>query len=80
MSIELTEEQGRALAAASETPPRVVDPATRTTYVLLRTDEFDRIKSLLSGDDADALYPLLAEVEPDDWADASAYDIGRAAS
>jgi hypothetical protein len=80
MSIELTEDQGRALAATAETPPTVVDPATRTTYVLLRADEFDRVKSLLSDDDTDALYSTLAELEPDDWEDASNYGLGRTAS
>ncbi len=76
MSIELTRDQARALAATSDAPPTVTDPTTRTTYVLLRSDEYDRVKGLLAADDPDALYPLLAEIDPEDWENGSAYGIG----
>src|SRR5947208_1143305 len=53
--IELTEQQQRALENADATPPRVVNPRTRETYVLLPVDE----KELL----ADAL-PLHGDRPP----------------
>lgn len=43
--IELTEQQLQAVAAASETPPVVLDPTTKTPYVLLRKDVYERLSS-----------------------------------
>jgi len=42
--IELTEQQLQALEAAGATPPRVVNPRTKETFVLLRVDEYERLK------------------------------------
>lgn len=42
--IELTEQQAEALEHAGAMPPRVVNPRTRETFVLLRADEYDRLK------------------------------------
>jgi hypothetical protein len=42
--IELTDEQVQALESSEATPPRVVNPRTKETFVLLRVDEFDRLK------------------------------------
>ena len=41
--IELTEQQVEALERAAATPPRVVNPRTRETFVLLRVDEYERL-------------------------------------
>jgi hypothetical protein len=41
--IELTEQQVQAIAGAGTTPPVVVDPKTRTPYVLLRQDVYERL-------------------------------------
>jgi hypothetical protein len=38
--IELTEQQAQALEHADSTPPRVVNPRTKETFVLLRVDEY----------------------------------------
>lgn len=43
--IELTEQQAEAIANAGETPQVVVDPRTKTAYVLLRKDVYDRLAS-----------------------------------
>jgi hypothetical protein len=43
MMIELTEQQAQAIAAAGNTPPIVVDPKTKTSYVLVRQDLFERL-------------------------------------
>jgi hypothetical protein len=42
--IELTEEQMRALERADSTPPRVVNPQTQEMYVLLRVEQYERLK------------------------------------
>jgi hypothetical protein len=60
--IELTDQQGQALAAQEN--PTVVDPRTKATYVLVRKEIFDRIKGLLYDDrewTADEQLRLLAE-------------------
>lgn len=41
--IELTEQQQQAITAAGQTPPVVVDPKTKTAYVLLRQDVYERL-------------------------------------
>jgi hypothetical protein len=45
MSIELTEDQRLALAS-EPTPCRVVNPATRETYVLVPADFYERLRAL----------------------------------
>ena len=42
--IELTEQQVRALEAPEVIPPRLVNPRTQETFVLLRVDEYERLK------------------------------------
>jgi PHD/YefM family antitoxin component YafN of YafNO toxin-antitoxin module len=42
--IELTEKQVQALEHADATPPRIVNPRTKETFVLLRVDEYERLK------------------------------------
>jgi hypothetical protein len=39
--IELTEQQAQAVAVS--TPPTVVDPKTKTAYVLVRRDVYERL-------------------------------------
>lgn len=41
--IELTEQQAQALAATRETPPVVVDPTSKTCYVLLRQEVYEQL-------------------------------------
>jgi hypothetical protein len=41
--IELTEELREAVQAHPRQPVRLVDPATREAFVLLRADEYDRL-------------------------------------
>ncbi len=72
--IELTEAQHQALAATTELPATVIDPQTKATYVLVRKEVFERLKHILDVDDARLMAPLLAETDPEDWEDASAYE------
>jgi hypothetical protein len=44
MHIELTEQQQRALETGTEDPPRVVNPRTNETSVLLHEEEYRRLK------------------------------------
>jgi hypothetical protein len=43
--IELTEQQIQALQNPEATPPRVVNPRARETFVLLRAEEYERLKA-----------------------------------
>jgi hypothetical protein len=73
MSIELTEEQRQALAA-EPTPCRVIDPQTKQTYVLVRSEVFQQMQALLDEDDVRRMEPLLAELSPEDWEDPANYE------
>jgi len=42
--IELTEQQMQALNKPEATPLRLVNPRTNESYVLLRVDEYERLK------------------------------------
>ena len=42
--IELTEQQVEAIKGVETTPPRLVNPRTKETYVLLRVDQYERLK------------------------------------
>jgi hypothetical protein len=42
--IELTEQQIQELAKPGTTPPRVVNPQTKETFVLLSVGEYQRLK------------------------------------
>jgi hypothetical protein len=48
--IELTEQQRHELI---EPEPIAIDPVTQTTYVLVRREVYERIKTLLALDDYD---------------------------
>jgi hypothetical protein len=52
--IELTKKQQRDLSQSAESPPRVLDPATQTEYVLIRADLYERICTMVGNDDLDA--------------------------
>jgi PHD/YefM family antitoxin component YafN of YafNO toxin-antitoxin module len=47
VSIELTEEQQRAIDASPEAPPRVVDPRSKASYVLLSTEDYEAVREML---------------------------------
>jgi hypothetical protein len=42
--IELTQQQAETLGHAEVTPPRVVNPLTKETFVLLPVAEYERLK------------------------------------
>jgi len=45
--IQLSEEQVRTLQERGEQPPRAVDPATGTIFVLIKEDVYQVIRGLL---------------------------------
>ncbi len=68
--IRLTEDQRAELTLPV---PTAIDPQTQQTYVLVRAEVFDRMKYLLDDDDARLMEPALADLDPEDWEDVSAY-------
>ena len=42
--IELTEQQVEASKRTEAEPPRIVNPRTKETFVLLRAEEYERLK------------------------------------
>jgi hypothetical protein len=48
--IELTDKQQRELAAAGW-PPRVLNPQTRETFVLLHAEMYERVRAILEAED-----------------------------
>ena len=65
-------------AIAKGEPFRFSVPEANLEFVVLKAEVYDRLKSLFSGDDVnpDTMYPLLAEISPEDWEDPSVYGIG----
>ncbi len=60
--IELTQQQQQALDAGPE-PPRLIDPRTNKTYVLVGADAYERVKGLLVEDDGPSMRQVAALVE-----------------
>jgi len=68
--ITLTQEQARVLAQSAESPPRVVDPQTQHIYFLVSGEVYARVQALFEEEqEVLAMYPLLAELDPEDWKD-----------
>jgi hypothetical protein len=47
ISIRLTPQQQQALDLEKDTPPRVVDPRTNTSYILVRAADYESIREIL---------------------------------
>jgi hypothetical protein len=70
MTIELTDQQRQAVAAAGDAPPSVVDPVTKAAYVLVRAEVYERVKALLAADfDPREAYAAVDEAFREDWDD-----------
>jgi hypothetical protein len=70
MSIELTETQQQALDKQAG-PLRVVDPRTNETYVLVRSEVYERIRSILENgsETEDAFQAQIESAAAAGWAD-----------
>jgi len=47
MSIQLTPQQQQALDTQKDGPPRVIDPRTNTTYILVPEMDYGAVRELL---------------------------------
>ena len=47
MSIQLTPQQQQALDAQEDSPLRVIDPRTNTTYILVPEVDYEAVRELL---------------------------------
>ncbi len=47
MSIQLTPQQQHALDSQEDCPPRVIDPRTNTSYILVREADYESIREIL---------------------------------
>ena len=74
MTTKLPDDLRQAIDECHGAPVYIVDATTKANYVLMRAEQFEKIRALTDGEDVDALYHLLAEMEPDDWEDISHYD------
>jgi hypothetical protein len=65
--IELSSEQRQAVSSSPDEPLRLVDPATRQAFVLLRAEEYERLsrEAWDSGPWSDEEMHLLAEEDAD---------------
>jgi hypothetical protein len=74
MTTKLPDDLRQAIDERDGAPVSIVDATTRANYVVMRAEYFEKIRALTDGEDIEAMYPLLAEIEPDDWEDISHYD------
>ena len=74
MTTNLADDLRQAIEEHGGAPVYVVDATTGASYVLMRAEQFEKIKAIAEGDDVEVMYPLLADIEPDAWEDLSHYD------
>jgi hypothetical protein len=74
--LELTDEQRRELDR--EGVPRVLDPQTRKTYVLLSEEAYERLRGLLGADlERSEAYPAIDRTFAGGWSDRKMDDYDR---
>jgi hypothetical protein len=64
MTPKLTDDQRQAIEAHGGSPVYLVDADTNTTYVLIRADQYEKVKALFGEDedfDPRELYPLVEQ-------------------
>jgi hypothetical protein len=74
MTTKLSDDLRQAIEKEGGNPVHVVDAATNVHYVLIRADQYEKIRANTGVEEVEAIYPLLAEIEPDDWEDLSHFD------
>lgn len=76
MTAVFSEQLREAVDRADGGPVTVQDPNFHATYVVFRSDGFDRFRSELQADNVvKAMLPHLADLAPEDWEDASNYEV-----
>jgi hypothetical protein len=76
MTPTLTEDQRLAIQEHGA-PIYMLDETTNISYVLMRADEFESMKTRSEADEVSPIYPLIADISPEDWEDASNYGMKR---
>lgn len=74
MNHQLTDDLRQAIAEAGGSAVYLADPTTNTSYVLLRAEDYEKMKARTDPDDVSSMYPLLADVAPEDWEDLKQYE------
>ena len=59
--VELTLEQRRELSQSGQSPSRIVDPETNTTYLLVEEAAYNRLRSALDFDDDEFIENMSAD-------------------
>jgi hypothetical protein len=77
MTPQLSEDQRQAIEECNGAPIDVVDSSTNAKYVLVRKEIFENMRAVVGDCEPEDMYPLLAEVTPEDWEDASNYGIPK---
>ncbi len=67
----MTPELRQAVRDAGNDPVWLKDTESNTDYVLIRAEFFRTAQSLVVDVEPEAMYPLLADLSPEDWEDAS---------
>ena len=65
----ITPELKAAIDHAGDDPVRIEDPETNRSFVLIRSEQFDRIRDLLSQDPVERMAPFLDEAFVEGWDD-----------
>jgi hypothetical protein len=66
--IELTEQQQQEVGETND-PIRVIDPATRREFVLIRAELFSRLQTVFGDLDPCDAYPAIDRAFASDWDD-----------
>jgi hypothetical protein len=68
MIVNLTDDQRRAIEEHGGTPISLLDASTNLSYVLIRADQFEKVRALLEEGDFDPResYPFVEDVMRED--------------
>ncbi|MCE9532742.1 MAG: hypothetical protein K8T89_16720 [Planctomycetes bacterium] len=68
MQTTLTAEQSRAIAENPDEPLRLIDPATNGSFVVISSEKYEQVKSLLAKEfQPSEAYPAIDRAFADGW-------------
>ena len=65
--IDLTDQQVESLKDCQDVPPRVVNPRTGAAFVLLRAEDYERLRTLLQDPNPADFYPAIDRCFGPEW-------------
>ncbi|MSU78036.1 MAG: hypothetical protein EXS16_08065 [Gemmataceae bacterium] len=71
---DLTEHQHNEIAMAGDQPVTAIDTQTKTVYVLVRQEIYERFSAVIEDDNARHFEALFEKLDSEDWEDASNYE------